>query len=584
MIQVIPFKADKEPVFLPLLARGLTDLLVLRFNAVGIQAQVNTGFEIKDWDQIINQPLNLTAWSGQELCFTGDITGQDLLTMAFVLYDSASNTLFYQDKFQVTQDKFLTLWEEHLQDLISFMATDLKMELTNANSYNPRMYTKSLEAFLAFRKGLEILSQAKNDRLKEEGLENLLKAVAYDPDYSEAADILLLFLIQNDMVRNFERCINILERLRQIASDHPRIPLVLAEVYIRWGNTEKAEQVLKELLRAFPEFVDGWLRLALLYHASNRLDDALEALKSILAFQPDEPTAMDLMGAIYAGKDNPELAEEVWLKTLEIDPERVNVLNNLALLAEENEDFDKAESFFQQAVQLNDNWWGAFYHYGSFCWRRERLEEALILLEKAKQLNTDNYQIFQNLGLVQINLGRYNEAQESLLQVLQLAPDNSTRRQTLQLLNQLSDPQIKTELRIRQLERIWVAGKRLLAVGALIRNLFKAKKHWYYWYLWGRILSDVGAKSISILSWLVGLRYEPGYPLLKQVGLHYWEKGNYRKALPILRKAYQSHKNDQETACAYLQTLVNLGEVEELQANVKGLSQLVKTNINQTCN
>ena len=73
-----------------------------------------------------------------------------------------------------------------------------------------------------------------------------------------------------------------------------------------------------------------------------------------------------------------------------------------------------------------------------------------------------------------------------------------------------------------------------------------------------------------------------GFPLLKKVGLHYWGKGNYRKALPILRKAYQFHKSDQETACAYMQTLVNLGEVEELQANVKGLSQLMKMEINQT--
>jgi tetratricopeptide (TPR) repeat protein len=288
LIQVIPFLAEKEPVFLPMLARGLSDLSALRFNAAGIEAQVNTDLEIKEWDQINQQNINSLAWTGQDLWFSAKVNNIVDFSMQFVLYDPVARILIYHDRFQVSEDQFLVAWEQHFSTLLGFLNKESTIDTTG-----PRLYTKSLEAFLAFRKGLETLSQAKSERFKEDGLESLLEAVAYDPDFTEAADILLLFLMQNDIVRNFERCISILERLRQIAGHHPRIPLVLAEIYFRWGNKEKTEQTLKELVDSFPLFTEGWIRLALFYHTTNQLPEALAVLEKLLAYDPNEPTALD---------------------------------------------------------------------------------------------------------------------------------------------------------------------------------------------------------------------------------------------------------------------------------------------------
>jgi tetratricopeptide (TPR) repeat protein len=580
LIQVIPFLAKKEPFFLPLLARGLSDLSALRFNAVGIEAQVNTNLEIKEWEQINHQIINPHAWTGQDLWFSAEVNNTVELSMRFLLYDPAADVLIYQDHFQVPENQFLVAWEQHLLSLIGFLNKDI--DLNTVNSDNLRMYTQSLEAFLAFRKGLETLSQARNDRLKEEGLENLLEAVAYDPDFTEAVDILLLFIMQNDFSRNIERidhCINILERLRNIAIHHPRVPLVLTECYFRWGNKEKAEQTLKEMIEAFPEFIEGRLRLALFYHTVNRLPEAIRVLEGILEFEPSEPTALDLMGAIYAGEGESNKAEAVWLKAIEADPTRVNVLNNLAILAEENNDLDNAEAYYRKALKLSDDWWGTYYHYGTFCWHQERYEEAVIWLERACQSNPAYFQIFQNLGLVLIEIGKYTEAQDTLMKVLQLAPDNTVRRQTLQLMEQFNKPTIQLEIQIRQLEKIWDAGNHLSVIKTLFFKYPKAKKYWFYWYLLGNIMYQSGRKTLAAFLWQMGLRYNPGYPLIKQVGLYYWNKGNYRKALPILRKAYQLHQSDDDTAKAYFQTLVNLGEVEELRNNIHKLSQIIPVDI-----
>lgn len=448
VIQVIPFRAEKEPLFLPLLARGLSDLSVLRLNAISIQAQVNAYLELDVREFQSDQPVAEFNWNGQELWFTGKIQGEQGLEMVLVLYDPSASKVIYRDAFQASQEKFLTEWEERLQNLLRNLYNG-----SEESAAPPRMYTRSLEAFLAFRRGLEILSQAKTESSRDVGLDSLLQAVAFDPGFLEAIDILLLFLMQSDIVQNYESSIGILERLHQIAGNHPRIPLVMAEVYYQLGNKDKAEQLLKNLVQSLPQFTEGWIRLALFYHNNNQPDKALETLESIMAYEPNEPTVLDMMGAIHASRGENKTARTLWLKALETEPTRVNILNNLALLAEEQEDLVQAELYYHQALKVNNEWWGTYFHYGTFCFRYNRYEEAATWLAKAAELNPVHFQTFQNYGLTMIKLGRYQEAQDSLIHLLQLAPDNLTRRQTLQLLDQLNNPAVQTELHIRQLEK-----------------------------------------------------------------------------------------------------------------------------------
>lgn len=568
MIQVIPFTAEREPNYLPLLARGLSDLSALRLNAVEIQAQVNMEIEF-EWDQKPFQPMDVSQWdSGRELWFSGNISGEQELSLTLVLFDPGEQQVVFRNQFQVSEDKFLTEWEKSFHELLYYLKN-------NNEPPAPRIYTKSLEAFLTFRKGLEILAQAKNGQTREDGLENLLKAVEYDPEFNEAIDILLLFLIQNDLVYNFDFSIDILERLSQISNNYPRIPLVLAEIYNQLGNNEKTGRILKELTDSFPEFVEGWVRLALFYNSTDNTDQALQALQKVLTFEPDNTTVLDLLGAIYAGMGERGQAEETWLKALEIEPSQVNLLVNLALLAEEKGNLQVAENYYQQAVQTGEEWWGSFFYYGAFCSRQKRYEEAVNWLEKAAIKNDSHFQTYQNLAMAQLELGKYEEAQENLLLLLKLAPDNIVRRQSLQLLDQLSNPWIKTEARIRKLKRLWETGEHWLAVGNLLGLFLKGKNHWFYWYLWGQVAGNYKLKRIQIIFWLIGLRLQPGFPLLKGIGLYYWEKGNFRKSLPLLRQAFKWHQNDVEINRAYFQTLAKLGKLEELRSHVKGLSNSV---------
>ena len=79
MIQVIPFAADWEPYYLPLLARGLSDLSVLRFNAVDIEAQVNVNLKMEQWEQDPQmEPIGLGT---RDIWFTGKLSGNGTIAM-----------------------------------------------------------------------------------------------------------------------------------------------------------------------------------------------------------------------------------------------------------------------------------------------------------------------------------------------------------------------------------------------------------------------------------------------------------------------------------------------------------------------
>jgi tetratricopeptide (TPR) repeat protein len=557
-----------DPAYLQLLTRGLSDLSVLRLNAAQIEAQVNIELIGNQWSTGLPEDNESFIWQGQELWLSGELKIETGLVMELILYDPQADRKVYQITFEAAEETFLPAWEEQMRKLIQCLG-NREGEVPAQRA----MFTHSLPAFLEFRKGLETLAQAKNDRLREQGLENLLKAVAYDPEFFEAVDILILFVFQSNLANNYEYYRRLLERLREIAAPYPRISMVLAEIYFQFNNFEKAGQLLLELVAEFPTFTEGWFRLALFYHSLDRYEQALLALESLLERETENVGAIDLMGAIYAGMGRHDLAREAWLKVLRLEPSRVNVLNNLGLLAEENQDADQAEIYYQQAITANQEWWGSYYNYGSFCRRQGRLAEAVIWLEKAGQLNPRQYQIFLFLGMALFDLEAYRQAQDALLYLLQIAPDNTVRRQALELLDRFNQPEIKTGMRLRRWEKE-LSGKPPWArmVGWL--SLWpRARRNWFFWYQAGRCAMTSGFSWAARQFWQEGLKYRPGFILLKQLSLYYWRKKQIKKAMPLLRQAYQVNQGDREVVEAYRRALLQLDKHGEFSGELQRIDR-----------
>lgn len=554
MIHVIPFTADPEPSYLPLLSRGLSDLSVLWLNTAQIEAQVNLDLKAVSRQPPAASPAQVPLRNGQELWLSGAVKYDHGLIMEWYLYDPDQGKTAYYARFKAAEARFMKEWLNHLKDLIT------RFQGVEAGVVDKLAVTNSLPAFLEYRKGLELLSQAKTKQLKEQGLENLLTAVAYDADFFEAIDVLLLFALQNNQPDDFTTHLNLLERLRHLAKGYPRILLVMAELYWQLHNLVQTEQLLSELVAGFPDFAEGWIRLALYYHSTQRQNEALVTLQNLLDRDSQNLVALDLMGAIYAGMGERALAKQAWLKVLQLDSSRVNVLNNLGLLAEEDKEPNQAESFYQQAITVNNQWWVSYYNYGAFCRRQGRLDEAVLWFEKAGQLNGNEFQIFYYWALTLFELERFSEAQEVLLHLLKIAPDNLVRQQSLEMLSRFNLPEVTLGLKLCQLEKVAETTQSLALITAMLKLGFAARKNWFYWYLWGKVAMNCKHSRLARVFWEQGLKFGPKFPLLKSLGLYYWETKQFRKALPLFKQAYQFHHHDRDLCQAYLQTLIYLGE------------------------
>jgi tetratricopeptide (TPR) repeat protein len=575
LIQVIPFSATacEGPAFLPLLARGLSDLAVLRFQSVLLEAQLNPGLKPPQPDDSADIPTTVTTGTvpknaaGREFWFSGSFQPSQQLSFSMLLYDPQERRVLHRESFSAGEEDFLLLWEEHLEEFF------VQLGITVENEER-KVSTHSLPAFLAFRRGLEIIAQSgRESRKRSEGIEALLEAVAYDSQFTEAADLVVLFLMQDEAPQPPEGIIASLERLSELQPGEPRFQMVLGEAYRRYGSMAKTEEVFAALLKTHPTFLDGWIHLALHYYMEGDSAQATATLERIPAEFAGETVVLDLLGAIYAASGERSKAEKLWQQALELEPGRTNILNNLGLLYEEEEKYPKAQQYLVQSIAAAPDWWASFFNYGSFCRRRGRAAEAVLWLERAAQLNPGHCPIIYQLALAQLDTEDYSPAQANLLKALGMATDNELRREILQLLDGFDSPEVRTALRLRKLEEAWsVRPGDWRVLLNLLTLLLPAWRSWSFWQLAGNVAAHYLNPTPALILWRRGLRYEPGFSLLKKVALAECGRRCFKQALPELRRAFGLNQSDSEVAAAYLEALVQTGELRELQEMKEALT------------
>jgi tetratricopeptide (TPR) repeat protein len=576
LIQVIPFSttACEEPAFLALLARGLSDLVVLRFQSVLLEAQLNPDLKPPPADDSADIATTTTIGmdpgnaAGRELWFSGSFRPSQQLSFSMLLYDPLERRVLQRESFSAGEEDFLLLWEEHLGEFLAQFGITVAEE-------ERKISTRSLPAFLSFRRGLETITQSRREsRKRSEGIEALLEAVAYDPQFTEAADLVVLFLMQDEAPQPPEGIIASLERLSELQPGEPRFQMVLGEAYRRYGNMAKTEEVFAALLKTYPTFLDGWIHLALHYYMEGDSAQATATLERIPAEFAGETVVLDLLGAIYAASGQRKKAEKLWQRALELEPDRTNILNNLGLLYEEEEKYPKAQQYLVRAIAAAPDWWASFFNYGSFCRRRGRAAEAVLWLERAAQLNPGHYPIIHQLALAQLDTEDYSPAQASLLKALGMATDNELRRELLQLLDGFDSPEVRTALRLRKLEEAWGAHPgNWRVLFDLLTLLLPARRSWSFWQLAGGVAAHYLGPAAALPLWRRGLRYEPGFSLLKKVALTECGRRLFKQALPELRRAFRLNQSDPELAAAYLEALVQTGDLLELQEMKEALTR-----------
>lgn len=93
-----------------------------------------------------------------------------------------------------------------------------------------------------------------------------------------------------------------------------------SQLYLRDGETEKAEALLTELIDTQPDFAEAWNRRAVIYYMQGRYPEATADCQAVVKLNPIHFGAWHGLGLCYAAMGQHRDAIQSFHKALEIQP------------------------------------------------------------------------------------------------------------------------------------------------------------------------------------------------------------------------------------------------------------------------
>lgn len=119
------------------------------------------------------------------------------------------------------------------------------------------------------------------------------------------------------------------------------------------GKPEKAQDDLRRLAKARPDYLGVWINLATAFYKNDRLDEAMDALSRAEELSPEAAEIYNLSGLIAVDRGDYKAAEQHYLTALTLDNEYSDAHYNIALLYDVfYQDLAKAVSHYNRYLAL----------------------------------------------------------------------------------------------------------------------------------------------------------------------------------------------------------------------------------------
>jgi predicted O-linked N-acetylglucosamine transferase (SPINDLY family) len=387
----------------------------------------------------------------------------------------------------------------------------------------------------------------------------------------------------------------------------------LSVQYLQAGDFERAEETVRQLLRAEPSNFQGLCLLGRIRQARGRPDEALVLFQQAVNLDSQSADAYNLAGLALAQLRQPDRAKAYLEEALRLNPFHAAAFGNLGKVHLLHDRGDEALACFREAVRLQPNNVEAVNNLALVLIARREFHEARAVLECVDESSPAYPLVLISLSLIHFEMGelplalsvaervvqiqpqlpaarnqagavllkmeRYEEAAAHLQASLQVLPDQSQTLEHLGLALQVCDRLDEAETCLRRAVELdpanprittnWIAvllqqerGVEALeaATAALQRQTVTAELH-YLLGLAHRSLKQF-VPAIAALNEAVKLR--PDYPeALYALGLVYLDIGNSIYAATPLQQALRLRPNFPEVFCSLGQVYNQTGKLDE---------------------
>jgi len=215
--------------------------------------------------------------------------------------------------------------------------------------------------------------------------------------------------------------------------------LWLARLYRLKNEHEKAEQVLKSILKTDPENEAAVEHLTQLLMDEGKADEAVSLLEGITAHSPTA-VLLDLLGDAYTQAHELPKAEQAYRKAMEMDPSELSHQRGLGQTLLSEEKYSEALAVYQKLSDLMPDDSDVYLRLAQVYRELHQLDKAEESLLRAKQYAPGDLNVLYNEAILYESQGRYEDAirvlSDAAAGIKAQPPTVSSRRRSLAILYQ----------------------------------------------------------------------------------------------------------------------------------------------------
>src|SRR5207253_5411726 len=235
------------------------------------------------------------------------------------------------------------------------------------------------------------------------------------------------------------RAIEQYREINRLDASDTESALWLARLYRLKNEHDKAEQVLKSILKNDPENEPAVEQLTQLLMDQGKSPEAVTLLEGIIAHSPT-PVLLDLLGDAHTQAHELEKAEEAYRKAAELDPSELSHQRGLGqtLLAEEK--YSEALKVYEKLSDVMPDDSDVYLRIAQIYRELHRLDKAEENLVKARQYAPGSLEVMYNEAMLYQAQGRFEDAirvlSDAVTGIKGQPPAASSRRRSLAILYQ----------------------------------------------------------------------------------------------------------------------------------------------------
>jgi tetratricopeptide (TPR) repeat protein len=201
----------------------------------------------------------------------------------------------------------------------------------------------------------------------------------------------------------------------------------LWSVYSGLGMAYKYKDMLKESSDMFLESVNinpnnyqNHLDLGVIYTEQGELEKAIEEYNISIKLKPDNYQAHYYLGTVYKLNDNLEESINSFKESIKLKPDFSEAYYNMGISYKKIGKIDDAVNSYKQAIKLNNKYPEAYLNLGNIYIEKNNINEAINNIKQAIKLNPNYARAFNNLGSAYQKQGNTNEAINNYKQAIKL--------------------------------------------------------------------------------------------------------------------------------------------------------------------